>query len=184
MRDTSVVRLDDGRRLCSVHTRLTQSAPQPQTTCSCSRSVAIIGIVSGRQIRQSEGTKSHLSQAGREGVSDHLGKVKGLWERDRAVQFSCSAAANAEPFEADAQNPRQREKFGPLRKIFHVSGSDLEYIDDGKMENGVLPILMASAFHILGKSSSFRRGAPDAQSMTSGSLPGKVPNPRTQLSHT
>ena len=43
----------------------------------------------------------------------------------------------------------------------------------------VLPISMESAFRSLGRSSSFRLVAPEAQSMTSSNLPGKVPNMMT-----
>lgn len=39
--------------------------------------------------------------------------------------------AKAEPFEADAQNLRQREKFDPLKKIFNVSGSVFKYHGGG-----------------------------------------------------
>lgn len=68
--------------------------------------------------RQRVGGKSYLSEAGREGFVNNLGEVKGFRECDHAVQFSGSVEVTSEPFEADAQNLRQGEKFDSLEKIF------------------------------------------------------------------
>lgn len=75
------------------------------------------------------GGKSYLSEAGREGFFNNLGEVKGFRERDQAVQFSGSVEVTSEPFEADAQNLRQGEKFDSLERIFFLNsrGSVLKY---------------------------------------------------------
>lgn len=62
--------------------------------------------------------RTHLSEAGREGFFGDLREVKGFWEGDRAVQFSRLVAASPEPFKADAQNLRQRDKFDALKNRF------------------------------------------------------------------
>lgn len=74
----------------------------------------------GRLSRQRVGGKGYLSEAGRQGFFNNLGEVKGFRECDHAVQFSGSVEATSEPFEADAQNLRQGEKFDSLEKIFFL----------------------------------------------------------------
>lgn len=181
-RDASADRMDDGRRLCSVHTRRTQNAPQLQTTCTCSRSeVIILNILEVRThspedekvLPERSWTRRRLWQLQRSQ------RILGRWPCSPVFLFHCGESGTF--WSWCTKSEAAREVWPPEKDFLMSQGQVLHITTLGGKR--VLPISLESGFHISGKSSSFHLEGPDAQSMRSSILPGKAPNMTTQLSH-